>query len=228
MTTKSVSTAVSGLHRLIWDNKQELWPRGIPQDPVDLLDPRAAAELLGYTYVSVPEIFDWPPSTRWAIAGMVDPGRMRITVSEEFGFASARFTGAHELGHIVFGPPKVALRERAINAPREHIHDPVERKMDRFAACFLMPKNLVRRRMIESFGPVPIEVNDAVAFRLDPNEPTRLLWADPDSRERAFALARSPHDFFGNRIVSLHEQFKVSVEAMAYRLDELQLVRRHP
>ncbi|MDE0451285.1 MAG: ImmA/IrrE family metallo-endopeptidase [Gammaproteobacteria bacterium] len=228
MTITAVSTAASEIHRLIWNSRDAVWPLGAPQDPVDMLDPRVAVELLGYTYVSVPEIFDWPPNTQSAIAGIVDPGRKRITVSQRFGFASARFTGAHELGHIVLDSPKIAFRERSIRAPREHIRDPVERRADRFAASFLMPENLVKQRAAEAFGTLPIEVNDAMAFLLDSNEPERLLRANPDSRERAFALARCSRDILGNHIISLHKQFKVSVEAMAYRLDELELIRRYP
>lgn len=228
MSADAVANAASQLRRQIYKNRHDLWPGRVPLDPVEMLDPTVAAKFHGYSCVFQPEIANWPPNKQLAIAGQVDPIRRQITISEKFGLPSAWFTAAHELGHIVLYPPQRAFRERSIDAPRDHPQNRVERNVDRFAADFLMPEKLLRNRVMGAFGPVPIEVNDAVAFWLDPNDPERLLRTNPDSRERAFALARSPRDIAGNHIVPLHEQFKVSVKAMAYRLDELQLVRRHP
>ena len=40
-----------------------------------------------------------------------------------------------------------------------------------------------------------------------------------------FALAKCSIDFSGIPIVPIHKQFKVSIEAMANRIDELGLIR---
>jgi len=105
------------------------------------------------------------------------------------------------------------------------MHESPEQAADKFAADFLMPKKLLLTRIRNSFDvEPPIVVRDAEAFWLDMDQPEDLLRASPNSRELAFALAKCPRDFYGNRILSLAEQFKVSVQAMAYRVQELRLI----
>ena len=124
----------------VWRKRLELWPHGIPDDPVDLIDPRKVASLLGYSFEVVSEIPDWPPHTKQALAGIVDPARGLITLSEQFGFPSMRFTAAHEIAHVIFDPGR-RFRERPIQGPRHNLQDPIERRADRFAASLLMPDN---------------------------------------------------------------------------------------
>lgn len=220
--------AAADLHRKIWNRRHDLWPFGIPPDHVDMLDPRRAAELLGYTYESHEDIPGWPPNRQSAIAGFVDPERKLILVSQRFGPEAERFTAAHEVAHLLLHKPRHALRERPISGPRPYIRDRVERSCDRFAAAFLMPENLLRRRVFETFGVRRIEVDEISAFWLDPNEPEEILRSGTNALNRAFALARCPRNFQHRRITPLHEQFKVSTSAMAYRLDELHLIQRFP
>lgn len=221
---KSAKQTASELHKRIWSERHRIWGNQVPSDPVDMLDPRIAIDLLGYEFELVPEIPGWPPSRHHAIAGEVDPGRKRVTVAEQFGLPSARFTAAHELAHIMLHPGRM-FRERPISGPRLDEQNPMEREADKFAAEFLMPEKLLRTRIRDSFGvEPPIVVRDAEAFRLDMDQSEDLLRAAPNSQELAFALAKCPRDFHGDRILSLAEQFKVSFQAMAYRIQELRLI----
>ncbi|MDE0272704.1 MAG: ImmA/IrrE family metallo-endopeptidase [Gammaproteobacteria bacterium] len=212
------------LRQKIWRERHQIWGDQVPADPVDMLDPRIAIQLLGYEFELVPEILGWPPDKHHALAGEEDPGRKQVTVSEQFGFQSARFTAAHELAHVMLHSGRM-FRERPISGPRLGEQNPAEREADKFAADFLMPKKLLLTRIRTSFDvEPPIVVRDAEAFWLDMDQPEDLLRASPNSHELAFALAKCPRDFHGNRILSLAEQFKVSVQAMAYRVQELRLI----
>ena len=93
---KSAKQAARELHKRIWRERNRIWGNQVPLDPIEMLDPRVAIELLGYAYESVPEIGPWPPDKHHALAGEVDPGRKQVTVSEQFGPQAARFTAAHE------------------------------------------------------------------------------------------------------------------------------------
>ena len=216
--------AAEHMRNKIWSERYQIWGSGVPADPVEMLDPRIAIELLGYEFELVPEISGWPPNKIHALAGEVDPSRKQVTVSEQFGPQSARFTAAHELAHIMLHSGKM-FRERPIGGPRLNEQNPIERAADKFAAEFLMPKKLLRTRIRDSFGvKPPIVVRDAEAFWLDMDQSEHLLRVPPHSNELAFALAKCPRDFNGNGIIPLNDQFKVSTQAMAYRLQELRLI----
>ena len=219
-----ISKSVHELKTKIWQRRHEL---GISNfNPVDLLDPRIAATVLGWELEEVPSISDWPPDEHLRIAGMVDPQRRLIFISEEFDSPIRRFTAAHEIAHIILHKPERLLRERPISGPRKSLQDVKEREADSFATLFLMPEKLVKKRFEATFGvKPPIIINDNIAFWLDPNDAENLLREGPYSMGPKFALANCSTNFSGESIVPLHKQFKVSAQAMAIRIYELGLIR---
>ena len=219
-----ISISVRELQTEIWHKRHEL---GLSNSqPVDLLDPRNAASVLGWKLEEVPSIPDWPPNERMRIAGMVDPLRRLISISQKYDSPIRRFTAAHEIAHIILHKPQRLLRERPIKGPRTSLQDAKERDADSFAALFLMPERLMKKRFEVTFGmEPPIIINDDIAFWLDPNDAENLLREGSNSVNPQFALARCSTNFSGAPIVPLHKQFKVSIEAMAIRIEELGLIR---
>ena len=214
-----VSVAVSKLHRRLWERRRQICPLDCPA--VHLLHPRHAARVLGYEYVEMPEIAPWPPGGHSNVAGMVDPGRKLIAVSEKYGGECARFTGAHEVGHALLHPGQ-QFREGPMHGP-SHSASPIERQADQFAAMFLMPRRLLLSYLTGTFlQPPPIRVDEYHAFHLDPIGYAELAGATLQRKARAVAVATT--NFQGERIVALHQQFGVSATAMAIRLEELKLV----
>ena len=219
-----ISISVRELQTEIWYKRHELGINNF--DPVDLFDPRIAAKVLGWDLEEVPSIPDWPPNKRMRIAGMVDPQRKLISISQEIDSPVRRFTAAHEIGHIILHKPQHLLRERPIKGPRKSIQDVKEREADSFAALFLMPERLVKKRFEATFGvKLPINITDDIAFWLDPNDAENLLREGLYSMGPKFALAKCSTNFSGIPIVPIHKQFKVSIEAMANRIDELGVIR---
>ena len=214
-----ISETVSALQRRLWERRHEICPLGCP--PVHLLHPQHAAKEIGFTYEEVPEIPDWPPGRRTRLAGMVDPSRRLILISDQFGPEVARFTGAHEVGHAILHPGR-QFRERPMNGPAAR-RDQVEMAADRFAAEFLMPRNLVASEVREAFGPgLPIRIDEVRAFHFDAVAPSEFAEAPVSAKARALAAAH--RDFDGGHIVPLHRRFEVSIAAMAIRIEELGLV----
>ncbi|MYE13635.1 MAG: ImmA/IrrE family metallo-endopeptidase [Gammaproteobacteria bacterium] len=216
-----IQSAARELHEEVWKHRHEFYPLGC--NSVDLLHPRNAAVVLGYDYEEVPEIADWPPNRRMLIAGMVDPLRRRVVVSESFEPAVMRFTGAHEIGHIVLDPPVRLLRERPMDGPSEG-RTGIERAADKFAALYLLPERLVWTELREGLGVgSPVTVDENFAFWLDPNDHFGLL--DAPLRAKSRALAACTRDVEGRHVVPLHERLGVSAAALAIRLEEIGVIR---
>ena len=213
-----ISEKVAALHRRLWERRHEICPLGCPH--VQLLHPRHAAEEIGFTYEEIPEITDWPPGRRIGLAGMVDPSRSLILISDQFGPEVARFTGAHEVGHAILHPGR-QFRERPMGpSPRR---DHVEFAADQFAASFLMPRRLVVSEIKQAFGPsLPIRIDEVRAFHFDAAAPSEFANAPVSAKARALAAAH--RDFDGGHIIPLHQRFEVSIAAMAIRIEELGLV----
>lgn len=218
MERRDIELQVRELHAQLWHKRHEFYPLGC--HPLHLCEPSLAAELLDYQYAEEP-IDDWPPQTRMLTAGLVDPQSRRIIVSPFQDHFTMRFTGAHEIGHVKLHGVDTLLRERPIDGPRLDHQDHKEREADTFAALFLMPE----RQMFDAFERTfntapPIKVDETLAFYIGQGDPNEVLNnpRDPLSPMRKFACW-SPVE---SEYRSLHEQFRVSVTAMAIRLKELE------
>jgi len=162
-------------------------------------------------------------------AGILDRRERKILVSEEVDVEERRFTAAHEIGHLLLHEgvretylhrdrPKVGMTKNGNLRPWYEI------EADYFAACFLMPK----RRVIEAFqcffaDKIPFEITSENANDLFPDDPAALSRLSKGSL--ANVLASASH-FRDKKFLPLYRTFRVSVAAMARRLDELGLVQK--
>lgn len=211
------------LHQRLWRVQKEGSLRA--EDLIAVLDPANAAAALGVTLEYVDQI---PASERagFRTAGMLDRQQRRIYVSKEFSLEEQRFTAAHEIGHFALHKQQTLFRDRPLSGTREHSEKrpAVEAEADHFGACLLMPPNLLRRQVELTFRvKTPFVFNDSWAFELARGDADTLLYDEDALLNRAFAMAAA-RSFNSRHVRALHEQFRVSVSAMAYRLLELGLV----
>lgn len=225
MNKVAAEDSAAALLRQIWREKHVLWPNGTPH-PVDMLQPEIAAKVLGVHFERADELGNFGfRGERFETAGLIDRQRKLIVVSRRFPATTQRFTAAHEIGHWLMHSGEVIHRDRPIDGPiqNKYSRSSVEREADYFAACFLMPPNLVRSAFQQVFETeIPLLFNDTTAFFLNPSNP-RILLSSPDPMERAMALA-SAEQYAGRHFYSLAQQFKVSPGAMARRILELSLI----
>lgn len=122
-----------------------------------------------------------------------------IFVNANLRVSRKHFTIAHELGHHYLGHP---LQNGAIICDNDSVFGKnkpeQEKEADYFAACFLMPEDLLKQKRMEFLSQCP--------------QQTTLFQAD-QQLEQKHQLQRDLSDYF-----------QVSKEAMGYRLDELNLV----
>lgn len=122
-----------------------------------------------------------------------------IFVNANLRTTCKHFTIAHELGHHYLGHP---LQNGAIICDSDSVFGKnkpeQEKEADYFAACFLMPENLVKQKRTEFFNHCPKQTT---------------LFLEDQQLEQQHQLQRYLSDYF-----------QVSMEAMGYRLDELKLV----
>jgi Zn-dependent peptidase ImmA (M78 family) len=113
-------------------------------------------------------------------------------------------------------------RDRPADGPQQR-RDPLEREADRFATFFLMPGRLVLIRFKATFAQDRFSLTNETAFALGGLSLDEARRKYPLKRSLSRALA-SADRFNGSSVTPLAAQFKVSVEAMAIRLEELGLL----
>ncbi len=207
----NVDAAVGYAHRLVWSRRQEFGGRDV-SDYVELLNLPALAGIFGLTYETMPTM---PRANGRAALGLLDLSKGSVLVSEERGLEVARYTAAHEFGHLLYHQDGVRQHwERELD-PAEK--DPREREANQFAARFLMPKKLLIRRLSKHFDVPPIRMDENWLYHLLGDQ------ADPDPKELdlEYALAKANRNSRDQQIIPLHQQFKVSKQAMAIRLQEV-------
>lgn len=218
-----IEDAVRDLQKKVWNQyKFEI------SDLIQLLHPGHAAYVLGYEYQERESLGQFGfKNDRFEVAGYIDRASKVLAVSKRFNQNVLRFTGAHELAHIMMHPGESHHRDRPVSglAKQTYCRPPIEREADSFAARFLMPKNLVKAKLEETFGlKEPIVFDDVLAYHLAPDDCESLLRADISSLDREIALA-SKEKFGGRQFNSLAKQFRVSVSSMAIRLKELGVIK---
>ena len=210
----------------IWEERKNLWPEKQPK-LLAMLDPEIAAKVLGIDFDKYEELGRFGDGqSRYEVAGMIDRQSRKIAVSRRFTLEIVRFTGAHEIGHWLLHDDEIMHRDRPINGleygkprPRK------EREADHFAACFLMPRKVVKDEFESTFGASPLCFDDNVAFRLCPSDPDSLLRPYDGSMERALVVANAEHYGGRGHFNSLAKRFGVSTKSMAIRIKELGLIQ---
>jgi len=222
---REIQETVRRLHRFIWDNQKAIWGDDAPEDPVEMLDVRVAAKIAGFEYqelsgIGIHQTGDGDSD----VAGLIDESSKTISISHQHKAKVRRFTAAHEIGHAMLHEFHGSMhRDRTIDmmGPKR---DRFEKEADEFATLFLMPAKLVKARFLEIFYTEPFVLTNETAFALGFSNARELLQKCPTDRALAKLLASTERFNFVN-VQSLADQFGVSTETMAIRLEELNLIK---
>jgi Zn-dependent peptidase ImmA (M78 family) len=211
------------LQRKIWRNKDKIWGASRPTDPVDMLDPSVALKLIGYSFDLDESLGQYHNHGRLLeAAGLIDSQSRSVRISRQFKSDIRIFTTAHELGHALLHEARGLHRDRPLNGTTRS-RDVIEFEADKFATYFLMPEKLVKARFADLFATDLFVVNEETAFGLslcslnDFNKKCKTL------RDLSRLLS-SAERYNGIHFISLASQFRISIEAMAIRLEELGLL----
>ncbi len=219
----SLESLARDIQRQMWKYRHRIWPDSKRHDPIDVLDPAMALRLMGFEYELTETLGSFHcDGEDFEVAGVIDDSVGEVRISRRFGREVRSFTTAHELGHALLHEARGLHRDRPLNGGSIS-RDRVELEADKFASFFLMPAKLVRTRFKGAFGTDLFELNEATKFALLRNRAQQL---DRDSltvRDLSRILA-SVGTFNGTHFVPLAEQFGVSIEAMAIRIEELRLI----
>ena len=217
---------VKQLQKSIWQRRDDIWPDGIPEDSVEMLDPSVAFKLIGFEFNMVETLEQYSDGDMTSeIAGIINRNEKRVDISRKMPNNTIRFTAAHELGHAVLHQNLQMHRDRPIDGSGMGLgtRDKYEKQADKFASYYLMPEKLVKTRFKQSFLCDKLVITEETAFAIDPSGSLGLLEGDKTLRELARIIAKAQY-FNGHNMYSLADQFHVSVEAMAIRLEELKLI----
>lgn len=218
-----IETKAKELHRRIWKNKAHIWAGAAPNDPIDMLDPSIALGLIGYDYDLEETLGRYRSNGQLLeVAGVIDGSSRRVRISGQFLPNIRTFTAAHELGHALLHEARGLHRDRPLDGATLS-RDAIEIEADKFATYFLMPEKLVRTRFAQFFATDCFVVNEATVFALSRSSLSDFQEKCKTPRELSRTLANAEH-YNGLHFVSLANQFRVSVEAMAIRLEELGLL----
>lgn len=213
------------LQQSIWNHGDVVWKNGPPSNPIDALDPVKALQLLGFHVQSVPTLGQYRINGSTAeVAGQIEQTRRLVWVSEQFLKPTQRFTAAHELGHALLHRQNVMHRDPPVDGSGDQTRrSSTEIQANRFAALFLMPRKLTLSSFVSLFGTQRIVISEDTAFNL--RRPSPAILRKECRNLRGFArLLASAEYYEGRHFDSLASRFGVSVEALAIRLEELELL----
>ena len=224
ITSKQIEKLVTEIQNATWQYRDSIWKKDVPERPFEILNPKVLLKRLGYQYQQSPELGHYVgESGAFEIAGIIDSENKHVAISEKFSGETMSFTIAHELGHAILHPNQVLHRDRPMDgsvasSPRDF----KELQADKFASFFLMPRKLVIQQFQTVFTTNKFEINQKTALALGIR--VRELRAKcKNIRDLSRIIAST--EFYNDRpFKSLAKQFKVSVETMAIRLEELDLI----
>lgn len=225
LSDADITKAVKQLHIEIWKQKQNLWRGKPPKNAIELLDPVHGMYLTGFKFERVPGFQSIIKNGESAnIAGYLDQDLRQVYISEAFSPETQLFTAAHELGHIFLhkGSLERLHRDRPLDGSKIS-RDHVERAADKFASIFLMPEKLVKVHFQQRFKSEKLKITEETAFGLGFLNSDKLLKNVKNKRDFSILVAGSKH-FHTAHFKSIAAEFRVSVIAMAIRLEELDLV----
>jgi len=220
-----VEDAARALQRTLWRNRQTLFPGSKMSNPMKFLDPSLAIRCLGMSFEVCESLGQYSDSNgRFEVAGQIDPQSRQVRISRQFLPHVQEFTAAHELGHAVLHAGSALHRDRALDGSgKSGGRDRREIEADRFAAAFLMPAKQIGLQFASRFHTTKLILDDDTAFGIASQNQDSLRTSIRELRDWSRMVADASF-YQGKHFVSLAEQFGVSVETMAIRIEELDLI----
>jgi hypothetical protein len=212
------------LQASLWKDRDRIWPGATPTNPINVLDPFIALSLLGYDCDLDETLGQFHSNGKQVeVAGILDKSARQVRISRQFPNSVRSFTAAHELGHALLHDTGGALhRDRPLDGTTPSRMG-IEFEADKFAAFFLMPAKQVQAVFERFFLTDQFTLNESTAFALGHGNYETLCKKCKTPRQLSRLIA-SAEQYNGVHFISLANQFLVSDEAMAIRLEELGLV----
>lgn len=218
-----IERRVKNLHKRIWQNRNKIWSNATLPNPIDMLDPVIALKFIGYD-CDLDETLGqfYSDGKLIEVAGIIDKPSAKVRISRQFSNNIRSFTAAHELGHALLHQTNGLHRDRPLDGTAMS-RDHVELEADKFATFFLMPRKLVKTTFKQFFLTDRFSLNEATTFALGLGDFVALKKKCKTLRQLSKVLASAEY-YNGLQFISLANQFRVSTEAMAIRLEELELL----
>lgn len=224
LTHAQIEEVAKQTQNVLWEYRSKFWEKNIPERHIDVLRPEIALEkLLDYKFGSANlgrYITDSDEAVE--VAGQIDKANKIVLVSREFPEDVQNFTIAHELGHALLHKGLVLHRDRGLDGSASN-RDFREIQADKFATYFLMPTKQVKSIFKELFSTEKFAITTDTVFALGEGRVSDFQRKVKGRRALAKYLANAEY-FQGKSFRSISEIFKVSVGAMAIRLEELDLI----
>ena len=227
LSRRRIEAIARDLQVQLWRARDEFLPAEQATVPLAVLEPFLALRCIGFRT----ELVDSLGHHLWEgeyleVAGSIDRSERTVQISRRFEAPVRKFTAAHELGHALLHDAQGLHRDRALDGTELGIpRDRTEWEADVFATYFLMPEKQIRAAFENAFKARVFVLNEETAFALTAGDLETLRATCSDVRDLSRVLARTTQ-YDGVQFYSLVEQFGVSAEAMAIRLEELRLVNR--
>lgn len=223
LSNNDLEKLATDLQNTLWKFKDIIWKNEQPTNPIGVLKPEMVIKLLKYAYKEVVTIGVEGIDLN-EIAGQIDNQTDTITISNIYPKEVKNFTAAHEMAHALLHEDLVLHRDIPLDSPIESYNRPEkEKQADKFAVFFLLPDKRVREIFKYIFKVDRIEVNEHSAYAIANCSLYELRKRIKNRRQLSRSIAKSsfynltPHN-------PIHKIFNVSIEAMAIRLEELNLV----
>jgi len=219
-----IDEAVRSTQVEIWKRRVELWNGNVPSNPIDILDPGVALAARGYKVEARCSLGEaWVEGVRSEVAGIIDHDRNVVSISQQFLPPVQRFTLAHELAHSVLHPNGGSMHRDLPLEKSGIVRSPQEIQANYFASVFLMTNRLVLQQFGVCFRILRFELTDEMAQALCRTSADCVRRRCRSLRQLSMLIAGAD-SFNGKHFLPLASQFRVSITAMAIRLEDLGLV----
>lgn len=226
LNSSDIEKIATDLQNVLWVHRKLIWKKNTPTHPIEVLRPEIAVKkILQYAFESTNSLgFYEVNGTFFEVAGIIDNRHKKVSISNNFPETTKNFTTAHELGHALLHDQPVLHRDRAIDGSHNSGRTLTEQQADKFAAYFLMPKKQVLQLFQEIFFTKKFIINEDSVFAL--NERSVSTFREKCKNLRGLCRVLASSEYFSvSSFKSMAETFQVSVETMAIRLEELELVK---
>jgi Zn-dependent peptidase ImmA (M78 family) len=221
---EEIEKHATSLQNLLWKSRHKLWPNKEIHKPIEVLDPIEALKFIGYDCELEKNLGTFNSNGKpIEVAGLIDKSLKKVRISRHYSPNIQRFTAAHELAHAMLHVTSGLHRDKPLDGTTPSQRNGTEFEADKFAAFFLMPRRLVEKTFQQIFLTKKFILDEATAFALGYSEYDSLVNKCKNLIDLSRILAGAER-YNGRHFVSLASQYNVSVEAMAIRLEELQLV----